>query len=150
MNVILFEASEAAGGRLRLMDRRYAHVKNVLRSRPGDELLVGELGGRLGRGTVVSIDAEGVELEVALARAAPPPLPIDLVVALPRPPSLRKVLQQATALGVKKIGLIQSARVEKSFWQSSTLRPHELEHQLRLGLEQRVRDRAHPRPVLRR
>ncbi len=115
----------------------------MLGARPGDVLVVGELDGRLGTGTVRAIDAAGLELQVVLQRDPPPPLPVALALALPRPPTLRKVLQQATALGVKQLLLFGSARVEKSFWQSSLLRPGALDEQLRLGLEQ-ARDTVRP------
>ncbi|MCE2392952.1 MAG: 16S rRNA (uracil(1498)-N(3))-methyltransferase [Proteobacteria bacterium] len=137
MNLLLLDPGElAAGPRVRLDGRRLRHAREVLRAEPGDDLRVGELGGRLGRGRVLAIDDSVLELEVRLDSEPPDPLPVDLVLALPRPPSLRRVLQQATALGVKRFALIHSARVEKSFWNSSALRPAALEEQLRLGLEQ--------------
>ncbi len=133
----MFDAGdEVAPGRVRVADRRLRHAREVLGAKPGDELVVGRIGGRLGRGTVVRIDADGLELEVALERDPPAPHPAALALALPRPPSLRKVLQQATALGVKRFLLFASARVEKSYWQSSGLRPDALREQLLLGLEQ--------------
>jgi 16S rRNA (uracil1498-N3)-methyltransferase len=136
LNVLLFDAGdEVAPGRVRVADRRLRHAREVLGAKPGDELVVGRIGGRLGRGTVVRIDT-ALELEVALERDPPAAHPAALALALPRPPSLRKVLQQATALGVKRFLLFASARVEKSYWQSSGLRPDALREQLLLGLEQ--------------
>ena len=66
------------------------------------------------------------------------------------------MLQQATALGVKRFVLFASARVEKSYWQSTGLEPAALREQLLLGLEQAgrhgaARDRVRaPLPSLRR
>ncbi|MFI5315911.1 MAG: 16S rRNA (uracil(1498)-N(3))-methyltransferase [Myxococcota bacterium] len=137
MNVLLFDgADEISPGRVRVSDRRLRHAREILRASPGDELAVGRLGGKLGRGRIASLDREALELEVALERDPPPAHPAVLALALPRPPSLRKVLQQATALGVKRIALFASARVEKSYWQSSQLRADALREQLLLGLEQ--------------
>jgi 16S rRNA (uracil1498-N3)-methyltransferase len=137
LNVLLFDAAdEVAPGVVRVADRRLRHAREVLRAEPGDELAVGRIGGQLGRGKVVRIDGDALELAVALDRDPPPPHPASLALALPRPPSLRKVLQQATALGVKRFLLFASARVEKSYWQSSGLRPDALREQLWLGLEQ--------------
>ncbi len=137
MNVLLFdEADEVAPGRVVVAGRRLRHVREILRAKPGDELAVGKLGGALGRARIARLDDLGLELEVTLEREPPPPHPAALAVALPRPPSLRKVLQQATALGVKGISFFASARVEKSYWQSSALRPDALREQLLLGLEQ--------------
>jgi 16S rRNA (uracil1498-N3)-methyltransferase len=137
LNVLLFDAAdEVAPGRVRVADRRLRHAREILKASVGDELAVGRIGGRLGRGRVAAIGADGLELEVTLERDPPPPHPAALALALPRPPSLRKVLQQATALGVKRFLFFASARVEKSYWQSSGLRPDALREQLLLGLEQ--------------
>ncbi|MEX2204999.1 MAG: 16S rRNA (uracil(1498)-N(3))-methyltransferase [Myxococcota bacterium] len=137
MNVLLFDEDDlVAPGRVRVADRRHRHVREVLRAKPGDALAVGRIGGRLGQGTLVVLDAHALELEVALEREPPAKLPVTLALALPRPPSLRKVLQQATALGVPRFVLFASARVEKSYWQSTGLEPERLRDQLLLGLEQ--------------
>ncbi len=150
MNLILLEASDFRSERLvRLRDRRLEHVRDVHRARPGDVLRVGLLGGRIGTGRVLALDREALELEVSLDREPPPPSSVRLVVALPRPPSLRKLLQQASALGVKEFWLIHSERVEKSYWQSHGLAPAALRRQLLLGLEQ-ARDTILPRVELRR
>ncbi len=139
MNVLLFdENDEIAPGRVRVADRRHRHVREILRAKLGDVLSVGRIGGRLGRGTLVALDARGLELEVTLEREPPAKLPVTLALALSRPPSLRKVLQQATALGVKRFVLYASARVEKSYWQSTGLEPDALRAQLLLGHEQAV------------
>ncbi len=59
-------------GRARLSGRRLRHVTEVHRAAPGDELTVGLLGGAMGRGRVTRLDAEALELEVALDRQPPP------------------------------------------------------------------------------
>ncbi len=150
MNLILLDPDDfVTGSRVRLTGRRLAHVRDVCRSALGDELRVGVLGGKLGRGRVRRLDNAALELEVQLDRAPPPPLPVTLALALPRPPALRRVLQQATALGVKRFLLLGTNRVEKSYWQSHGLEQGALEAQLRLGLEQ-ARDTILPRVETRR
>ena len=137
MNVLLFDAAdEIAPGRVRVADRRHRHVREILRARIGDPLEVGRIGGQLGRGTIRTLDEHALELDFALERDPPPPHALTVALALPRPPSLRKVLQQATALGVKRFVLFSSARVEKSYWQSTGLADAALREQLLLGLEQ--------------
>ncbi|MEL7045026.1 MAG: 16S rRNA (uracil(1498)-N(3))-methyltransferase [Pseudomonadota bacterium] len=139
MNIILAEPGEIdTGGRLHLNGRRLSHLREVLRAVPGDRLRVGEIGGRLGAGTLLSISAEQATIEVTLDSEAPPPLPVQLVLALPRPKMLRRILRSITELGVKQIYLINSFRVEKSYWQSPLLQENALHANLREGLEQAV------------
>ena len=138
MNLILLEPDELAGStRVRLSGRRAAHIASVLRAEVGAALRVGVVGGGVGSASVVALSGTDVDLELeALSEPPPAPSPLRLVLALPRPPALRRVLRAAAAIGVKRIALIQAARVEKSFWQSTQLRPEELGLELRLGLEQ--------------
>lgn len=137
VNLILVEAEDfVASDRVRLEGRRLEHVRQVCRAKVGESLRVGELGGKVGSGRVLRLDDKAIELEVRLDRAPPAPLPVTLVLALPRPPALRRVLQQATTMGVKRLLLLHSRRVEKSYWQSSGLDGSAVDAQLRLGLEQ--------------
>ena len=140
--ILLFEtdftagAADQMGGRVELVGRRAEHVESIHRASPGDELCVGVAGGKIGRGRVIQLGEGRVELDVVLEADPPTPLPVTLVLALPRPLVLKRVLIAATAMGVKKIFLIQSNRVERSFWNSKVLRDGELSRPLVLGLEQ--------------
>ncbi len=150
MNLILLDDTDFdSEKRVVLRGRRLAHVREICRAHPRDVLRVGRVGGDVGEGRVVRLTPDELELEVVLERAPPPPAAVGLVVALPRPPSLRKVLQQATSMGVKRIALIASRRVEKSYWQSRALEPAAVQQQLRLGLEQ-ARDTVLPEVSLHR
>jgi RsmE family RNA methyltransferase len=137
MNLIVLHEEDVTGPhRVRLTGRRAGHIITVLEAKVGDRLRVGQLGGLLGEGTVVRLDPAAVELEVALTRAPPPPLPVILLLALPRPKGLRRLIQGITALGVKRLALFGAFRVEKSYWQTPWLSEQELREQILLGLEQ--------------
>lgn len=150
MNLILLFQDDFAGGSLvRLTGRRLDHVVAVHRAAVGDELVVGVAGGRIGRGEVLRIDAGVLEMRVTLDREPPAPLPLTLVLALPRPKVLNRVIAGVTSMGVKRIVLVNSWRVEKSYWKSPRLSDENLLLQRVLGLEQ-ARDTILPRIELRR
>src|SRR5699024_10711873 len=70
------------------------------------------------------------------AEEPPSPLPITLMLALPRPKMLRRVLMDAITLGIKHIILINSYKVEKSYWQTPKLNESHLQNIICLALEQ--------------
>lgn len=153
MNIILIEAQELQGDCVTLVDRRAEHIVKVLQAVPGDVLRVGIIDGRRGRGKVLGLTKK-YPFSVALAvewedDEAEPPF-LDLILALPRPIMLKRILSQVTALGVGTIHLIHANRVEKSFWEAGLLEPGEYRTHLQLGLEQAVDTRlprvvTHPR-----
>lgn len=140
MNVILLEENDFSNSdRVRLSGRRAQHIRTVLKSRIGDTLTLGCLHGHLGSGVVSEVSSKSVELaEVRLDKKPPVPSPIQLVLALPRPIVMNRLLAAITTLGIKKIHLIHSRRVEKSYWSSPVLQKSNMDTQLRLGLEQAV------------
>ena len=133
---------------VRLQGRRLKHVLEVHRAAVGDELCVGLAEGRIGTGKVTRLDSMALEMEVRFERDPPPALPLTLVLALPRPKVLRRVLRSVSAMGVKKVVLLGCTRVEKSFWQSPFLNETSVQEQLVLGLEQ-ARDTTLPEVLLR-
>lgn len=150
MNLLLLLPDDGidGAGRVRLRGRQLRHVLDVHRAAVGDELRVGLLGGGVGSGRVLLLTPELLELEVHLDRAPPLPLPLTLILALPRPKVLRRVLRAASAMGVKRIVLLNARRVEKSYWQSPYLETKAMDEQLLLGLEQ-ARDTLLPEILLR-
>jgi RsmE family RNA methyltransferase len=138
MNTLLFTSSELSAGssRVRVHDRRLHHVRTVHRAIVGDTLRVGILGGRMGEGMITHLDTEALELDVTFDRDPPAPLPLTLILALPRPKVVRRVLQAVAALGVKRLVLLGSWRVERSYWDSPMLSADAIREQLVLGLEQ--------------
>ena len=150
MNLVLLEADELrADGTARLSGRRAAHASAVLRAAPGDRIRVGVVGGRMGDAEVLAVSPAELALRPVLDADPPPPAPVSLLVALPRPKILRKVLQAAASMGVKRLVLLGSWRVEKSYWGSPHLEPAAIREELVLGLEQ-GRDTILPEVRLRR
>ncbi|EDY87427.1 conserved hypothetical protein TIGR00046 [gamma proteobacterium HTCC5015] len=140
MNLILLSEREHAVSpqRIRLSDRRFEHITKVHRAQVGDRLKLGVINGSIGSAIVEDLQSHSVELSYALDTPPPPALPLTLILALPRPKVLRRTLQNLSSLGAKHIILINTWRVEKSYWQSPLLESASIEHSLQLGLEQAV------------
>lgn len=138
MNLVMIYQEELAedGTAFICEPRRVSHIQSVLRALPGDRIKVGLLNGRIGTAKVISSTPEKMELHVELTSAPPSALPVTLIFALPRPKTFRKILQAATAMGVKKFIAIESWKVDKSYWDSPVLSEEETREQFILGLEQ--------------
>jgi len=153
MNIVLAETEETDGRRLILNDHRAGHIVKVLRAEVGDRVQVGLINGSMGSGTITAMKKKFpfmVELDLELNDPPQARPAIDLILALPRPIMLKRILSQVTALGVGTIHLINANRVEKSFWEAGILQPKEYHSHLLHGLEQAVDTRLpavrlHPR-----
>jgi len=148
VNLLLLEEADFIGpDRVVLSDRRLTHMQEVHRSVVGDSLRVGRIGGLMGTAQVLRLDPREAELQVTLDQPPPAKLPLTLVLALPRPKMLRRVFQTVATMGVPRVVLVNSYRVEKSFWQTPFLEPEAIREQLVLGLEQ-ARDSVLPEIVI--
>jgi RsmE family RNA methyltransferase len=148
VNLLLLEDADfISADRVILRDRRLTHMQEVHRSIVGDSLRVGRIGGLLGSAELLRLEGHEAELRISLDRAPPAKLPLTLVLALPRPKMLRRVFQTVATMGVPKVILVNSYRVEKSFWQTPFLEPEAIREQLILGLEQ-ARDSVLPEIVI--
>lgn len=147
--VLLFPDDFVSEGLVRLSGRRWEHIRTVQRVKVGDELTVGLLEGKIGKGRLSKVEHDCVEMKVRLEGTPPPKLPLTLVLALPRPKVLNRVIAAATGLGVSRIYLVNAWRVEKSYWKSPRLSTENLLLQQILGLEQ-AKDTRLPELHLRR
>ncbi|OCX25257.1 16S rRNA (uracil(1498)-N(3))-methyltransferase [Pseudomonas graminis] len=148
MNLLLLEHADfIAADRVVLRDRRLKHMQEVHRSEVGDSLRVGRVNGLLGSAQLLRLETREAELSVSFEHAPPAKLPLTLILALPRPKMLRRVFQTVATMGVPRVILVNSYRVEKSFWQTPFLEPAAIHEQLILGLEQ-ARDSVLPEIVI--
>lgn len=137
MNIILLNNADFISPDLvRLHGRRFHHVRDILGATTGQSLRVGLVNGPIGTARILGIQHNSIDLQVSLKDNPAPPLPITLILALPRPKVFRRILQGVIAMGVKRIVLFNTWRVEKSYWQSPLLCSEAIHEQLLLGLEQ--------------
>lgn len=142
MNLILIEPEEFSGNDVVLHDRRADHIRKVLRSKVGDTVRIGLIDGPLGKGRIVEITKRSVCLTANFDEDVPNRSPLDIVLALPRPIMLKRVLAQAASLGAGRISIINANRVEKSYFHSSVVQEEMFREFLLLGLEQAIDTRV--------
>jgi 16S rRNA (uracil1498-N3)-methyltransferase len=149
MNLLLLQPSQINGSEATVTGRQLEHLRTVHQLNEGSSVRAGEVNGSMGTGIVKSINNQRAVLDICLDTPAPPELPLTLIMAMPRPKMLRRCLQSISSLGVKNIYLINSKRVEKSFWQTPFLSQQAIENELILGLEQ-ARDTVLPKVHVRK
>ncbi|MCA8963946.1 MAG: 16S rRNA (uracil(1498)-N(3))-methyltransferase [Planctomycetes bacterium] len=136
MNFLLLEPGELdEGGVARLVGRRAAHVQAVLGAAVGDTLRAGLLDGPLGNAVIEAVGDDAVVVRASWERQ--PPASADvLMLAVPRPKVLLRMLAHAAAFGFAEIVLFRSWRVDKSHLDSTAMSAQAQREQLLLGLEQ--------------
>jgi 16S rRNA (uracil1498-N3)-methyltransferase len=145
MNLLLVtEADFIKGNRVHIKGRRHKHLLEVLESKPGDEIKAGLLGGKVGTAQILKSSADESELELSLNEDPPIGSNIQLIIGLPRPKSLLRIITTATELGIKEIYFTHSYRVEKSYWSCEQLEPKRIFAACVKGLEQ-SRDTVMPK-----
>lgn len=138
MNIILIEQNEITGNSVSLHDRRAAHIIKILKPNLGDSLRVGIIDGPKATATLTRVVDKSVVLALEINDSRPIRPETDLIMALPRPIMLKRVLTQATTLGIGRIFLINAKRVEKSFFNASLLQEENYRQYLLNGLEQAI------------
>ena len=147
MNIILLDSEEVDGNLATLRDHRAEHIVKVLRCAQGDRVTVGILNGKTGYGIIKEFSRVQpclVTLEVNLEGYPEAVAPVDVMLALPRPIVFKRIISHLTALGVHRVFVVNAAKVEKSYWDSSVVKDQGWKRYVREGLEQAVDTRLVP------
>jgi len=137
VNLLLVEAGElASDGTVALADRRAEHLRRIIGVKIGQSIRAGLVGGATGTAEVVTDDGATMMLRLSLTGPISQPLPVELVLAIPRPKVLTRTIETAAAFGVTRIDLTNSWRVDKSYISSPRLATAALDYALRFGAEQ--------------
>lgn len=136
MNIVLLDANQDCSRDIWSIEdqRQIKHLNQHLQLRAGDTLKVGVRDGQRYLTEVQSITAQQIMLRPIQTESVPNKVPVHLILALPRPKVLRRMIMDAVTLGVERISLIHSYRVDKSYWQSPFMQ--QLDDYVTLGLEQ--------------
>jgi RsmE family RNA methyltransferase len=135
VNLILFEPAEVDRP-LSLDDPRARHVLGVLRLRPGDSFDAGIVEGLRGKATIDAVDRAVLHLRFEWREHPPPLEPVTLLIGLPRPQTARKVLEEATSLGVSEMHFVVTGRGEAGYASSRLWTTGEWRRHLLAGAQQ--------------
>jgi RsmE family RNA methyltransferase len=131
LNLILFEPGEIDSP-LPRADPRALHLLRVLGRREGGRFDAGIVDGPAGKATLAAIGPDTLTITFEPGPMPGEADPIHLVVALPRPQTARKILSEATSLGVASMRFFGSDKGEPSYasstlWSSGEWRRHLVE-----------------------
>ena len=145
MNMILYRPGELGRDRLSPREKltidgdRARHLLKARHLGVGARLRVGMLGASIFFANVCEVRKNELVVEIEDEQCAVPAVPpVELIVALPRPQILKRVLETVAAMGASRLMLIRSKRVEKSYFNSKLLAEEGIRRHLALGLEQAV------------
>jgi len=135
VNILILETDEV-GARLPRTDRRWEHLRKVLRKAPGDRVAAGVADGPIGSATIHELDDEHLVLGFEPECEAPCLLPLRVVMGFPRPIQAARAIRELASLGVAEIFLTGTELGEKSYVQSDIFRNREFRRPLIEGAEQ--------------
>ncbi len=137
MNLVLVDEHELGeGGEFRLLGLRAEHVRTVIKAVPGQQLRAGIVRGPLGTAVVQQVEKEYCRLRLDISGTPATRPKQDLVIALPRPKAVPRVVELAAAMGVGRIDFVNAWRVDKSYFCSARLGDESLAEAARRGCEQ--------------
>jgi RsmE family RNA methyltransferase len=148
VNLLILEKGEA-GKPLPRSDRRYEHVKKVLRKKVGDLVEAGiatdepfgEAPLAVGAAKVLSLDEGGLVLGYEGASEPEPLAPIRLILGFPRPIQATRIFKDLVSVGVADLELTGTELGEKSYLESSFFSSKEYRRPLLDGAEQAANPR---------
>ena len=138
MNLILLTEQDRLEDNLFSVSKHQRqHIQHILRCKQGDRLQVGIINGPKGTATIQSTKPKELILNCTFDEQTSQDLPtVDLICALPRPQTVKKVLENAATMAVNHIYFINAARVEKCYFSASGLDINQMQATMLKGLSQ--------------
>jgi RsmE family RNA methyltransferase len=135
--IILTEKDSVEKKKYKINDERFIHIKKILQSVVGDVIEIGLLNNSVGKAKITEMsDSEVVLNLITLKPNIDTSVKVDIICALPRPQTLKKVLNTCATMGVNNLYLIRSQKVEKSYFHSPLLQEENYRKYLIEGLSQ--------------
>lgn len=118
MNICLFHENEI-GKALPMSDERAKHITNILHKTTDGEFSAGIINGAEGTARITSISETELSFSFSPNEKQKKLFPISLLLGFPRPIQLKRILRDASSLGVSEILLSGTELGEKSYLRSS-------------------------------
>ena len=136
MNILLLEHEQINNSLATVNGEKAKHIGTILKLKVGDSLRVGIINGKIGEGEIINIEEDEIKLLIQCDSLPPDAIDITIILAMPRPKALRRILKTIASLGIKQIYLINCFKVEKSYWQTPLLSDKHVRQAFIQGLEQ--------------
>ncbi|RLA63030.1 MAG: hypothetical protein DRQ88_12930 [Epsilonproteobacteria bacterium] len=133
---LIFENEKLSANTYEISDpERLEHLKTVLKSSVGDILKITLVDQGIGDAYIKELSANSLTL-VAKNISKKNSAPYELIVGLSRPPTLKKILEHATTLGVSSFNFFKATLSEKSYLDAKLFKGQYLQKYLRYGISQ--------------
>lgn len=136
MNRIPLWPQEIEDGFITLTDSRLHHIQTVLNAKPQDRLRALILNEGLVDLSILSLDETACKARLLPCDQEGDRPWLHLIIGLCRPPSMRKILEHATAMGAGSLSFVRTHLSEKSFEGSRFFREEEYLPLMLAGLAQ--------------
>ena len=139
--------------RLRQSDERFEHLRQVLKkTNKGDEFKATILNERLATGRILSHDSDvnderSVLIEILSTKEEAKEekmVTVSLLLAMPRPKVLRRLLSVFAQFGVENVHIFSAEKTERCYFQSEVLTEDVLVREFTRGVEQNALDFKFP------
>ena len=139
--------------RLRQSDERFEHLRQVLKkTNKGDEFKATILNERLATGRILSYDSDvnderSVLIEILSTKEEAKEekmVTVSLLLAMPRPKVLRRLLSVFAQFGVENVHMFSAEKTERCYFQSEVLTEDVLVREFTRGVEQNALDFKFP------
>lgn len=138
MNIIILLPEDKIRENLyKLNDYRAEHLLNILKVEKSSIIQTGLLNGNKGKSEIQEIINKEIYIDfIPDLIEENKKYEIDLICAMPRPQTLKKILVLSGTFEIRSLTLIKSNRVEKSYFQTPLLDETKINHYLIEGLMQ--------------
>lgn len=137
MNSVLLHSKQHQGDHKYLIEMPYQleHIRDHLKLRRGDQFKANLVQAGIGMATILEMNHQSILVEVK-ELVLTIQKKIHLIVGISRPPTMKKILEHGTCMGVTHFTFIPAKLSEKSYFTSKIYQEDQLNELLCLGLEQ--------------